>query len=41
MVIIVVTRVAAERGVIFKSTNTIKVAYKTVHVMFNKTRTLT
>jgi len=41
MVIVIATGVAAERGVIFKSANTIEVAYKTSHVVFDKTGTLT
>ncbi|EUC37825.1 hypothetical protein COCCADRAFT_32932 [Bipolaris zeicola 26-R-13] len=41
MVIVVATGVAAERGVIFKSADAIEIAYKTTHVVFDKTRTLT
>ncbi|KAJ0385296.1 hypothetical protein COL922a_006665 [Colletotrichum nupharicola] len=36
-----VTGVAAEKGVIFKSADSIEVAYKTSHVVFDKTGTLT
>ncbi|KAL0932597.1 copper-translocating p-type ATPase [Colletotrichum truncatum] len=41
MVIVIATGVAAERGVIFKSAESIEVAYKTTHVVFDKTGTLT
>lgn len=41
MVIVIASGVAAERGVIFKSAETIEVAYKTSHVVFDKTGTLT
>ncbi|KAF2022389.1 copper-translocating P-t [Aaosphaeria arxii CBS 175.79] len=41
MVVVVATGVAAERGIIFKSSNAIEVAYKTAHVAFDKTGTLT
>jgi Cu2+-exporting ATPase len=41
MVIVIATGVAAERGVIFKSADSIEVAYKTSHVVFDKTGTLT
>jgi Cu2+-exporting ATPase len=41
IVIIIVSGIAAERGVIFKSADSIQVAYKTAHVVFNKTGTLT
>jgi len=41
MVIVIVSGVAAERGIIFKSADAIEVAYKTSHVVFDKTRTLT
>ncbi|KAF2179098.1 copper-translocating P-type ATPase [Zopfia rhizophila CBS 207.26] len=41
MVIVIASGVAAERGVIFKSANSIEVAYKTSHVVFDKTGTLT
>ncbi|KAL8724404.1 MAG: hypothetical protein Q9166_007967 [cf. Caloplaca sp. 2 TL-2023] len=41
MVIVVATGIAAERGVIFKSADAIEIAYKTTHVVFGKTGTLT
>ncbi|KAL4913875.1 E1-E2 ATPase-domain-containing protein [Aspergillus aurantiobrunneus] len=41
MVIVIASGVAAERGVIFKSADSIEVAYKTSHVVFDKTGTLT
>lgn len=41
MVIVVASGVAARRGVIFKSANSIEVAYKTTDVVFDKTGTLT
>ncbi|KAF2877799.1 E1-E2 ATPase-domain-containing protein [Massariosphaeria phaeospora] len=41
MVIVIASGVAAERGVIFKSAESIEVAYKTSHVVFDKTGTLT
>lgn len=41
MVIIVAGRVAAERGVIFKSAHVVEVALKASHVVFDKTGTLT
>ncbi|TDZ35605.1 P-type cation-transporting ATPase [Colletotrichum spinosum] len=41
MVVVVASGVAAERGVIFKSADSIEVAYKTTHVVFDKTGTLT
>ncbi|KAF5520092.1 P-type cation-transporting ATPase [Colletotrichum aenigma] len=41
MVIVIASGVAAEKGVIFKSANSIEVAYKTSHVVFDKTGTLT
>ncbi|KAM7194812.1 copper-translocating P-type ATPase [Rhypophila sp. PSN 637] len=41
MVIVVASGVAAERGVIFKSSNSIETGYKTSHVVFDKTGTLT
>lgn len=41
MVIVIGSGVAAERGVIFKSANSIEMAYKTTHVVFDKTGTLT
>ncbi|KAJ2904700.1 copper-translocating P-type ATPase [Zalerion maritima] len=41
MVIVIASGVAAEMGVIFKSAESIEVAYKTRHVVFDKTGTLT
>ncbi|TQN68812.1 P-type cation-transporting ATPase, partial [Colletotrichum shisoi] len=41
MVIVMASGVAAERGVIFKSADSIEVAYKTSHVVFDKTGTIT
>lgn len=41
MVIVIASGVAAERGVIFKSADSIEVAYKTSHIVFDKTGTLT
>lgn len=41
MVIVIASGVAAERGVIFKTADSIEVAYKTSHVVFDKTGTLT
>ncbi|CAO2649078.1 Nn.00g100270.m01.CDS01 [Neocucurbitaria sp. VM-36] len=41
MVIVVASGIAARRGVIFKSANSIEVAYKTTDVVFDKTGTLT
>ncbi|KAF2681944.1 copper-translocating P-t [Lentithecium fluviatile CBS 122367] len=41
MVIVIASGVAAQRGVIFKSADTIEVAYKTTDVVFDKTGTLT
>ena len=41
MVVVIATGVAAERGVIFKSADSIEVAHKTSHVVFDKTGTLT
>lgn len=41
MVIVIATGVAAERGVIFKSAESIELAYKTSHVVFDKTGTIT
>ena len=40
MVVVIATGVAAERGVIFKSADSIEVAHKTSHVIFDKTGTL-
>ncbi|GAB1317121.1 P-type cation-transporting [Madurella fahalii] len=41
MVIVIATGVAAERGVIFKSAESIELAYKASHVVFDKTGTIT
>ncbi|KAK9238057.1 copper-translocating P-type ATPase [Lipomyces kononenkoae] len=41
MVIVIASVVAAERGVIFKSADSIEVACRTSHVVFDKTGTLT
>ncbi|OHW97735.1 copper-translocating p-type ATPase [Colletotrichum incanum] len=41
MVIVIASGVAAERGVIFKSADSIEVAYKTSQVVFDKTGTIT
>ncbi|KAH9867254.1 hypothetical protein IAQ61_007846 [Plenodomus lingam] len=41
MVIVIASGVAAKRGVVFKSSNSIEVAYKTTDVVFDKTGTLT
>ncbi|KAH6619562.1 E1-E2 ATPase-domain-containing protein [Chaetomium sp. MPI-SDFR-AT-0129] len=41
MVIVIATGVAAERGVIFRSAGSIEVAYKTSHVVLDKTGTIT
>jgi len=41
MVIVIASGVAAERGVIFKSADSIEVAHKAEHVVFDKTGTLT
>ncbi|KAF5722777.1 Cu2+-exporting ATPase [Fusarium mundagurra] len=41
MVIVIMSGVAAERGIIFKSADAIEVAHKTCHVVFDKTGTLT
>ncbi|KAF2636607.1 copper-translocating P-type ATPase [Massarina eburnea CBS 473.64] len=41
MVIVIASGVAAQRGIIFKSANSIEVAYKTTDVVFDKTGTLT
>ncbi|KAK4149377.1 E1-E2 ATPase-domain-containing protein [Chaetomidium leptoderma] len=41
MVIVIASGVAAERGVIFKSAESIEVAYKTSHVVLDKTGTIT
>ncbi|SPQ19238.1 fbfdb627-da7e-413b-b718-9b474872df64 [Thermothielavioides terrestris] len=41
MAIVIASGVAAERGVIFKSAESIEVAYKTSHVVLDKTGTIT
>ena len=41
MVIVIGSGVAAERGIIFKSADSIEMAYKATHVVFEKTGTLT
>lgn len=41
MVIVIATGVAAERGVIFRSAESMEVAYKTSHVVLDKTGTIT
>lgn len=41
MVIVIASGVSAERGVVFKSADSIELAYKTSHVVFDKTGTLT
>lgn len=41
MVIVIAAGIAAERGVVFKSSEAIEVGYKTKHVVFDKTGTLT
>ncbi|KNG87447.1 putative copper-transporting ATPase [Aspergillus nomiae NRRL 13137] len=41
MVIVISSGVAAERGIIFKSADSIELAFKTSHVVFDKTGTLT
>lgn len=41
MVIVLGSGVAAERGVIFKSADSIEMAYKATHIVFDKTGTLT
>lgn len=41
MVIVIGSGVAAERGIIFKSADSIEMAYKATHVVFDKTGTLT
>ncbi|KAF4959629.1 hypothetical protein FGADI_1552 [Fusarium gaditjirri] len=41
MVIVIMSGVAAERGIIFKSADAIEVSHKTSHVVFDKTGTLT
>ncbi|KAI0133464.1 copper-translocating P-type ATPase [Xylariales sp. AK1849] len=41
MVIVIGSGVAAERGVVFKSADSIEAAHKTTHVVFDKTGTLT
>ncbi|KAK1622758.1 copper-translocating P-type ATPase [Colletotrichum phormii] len=41
IVILIASGVAAEKGVVFKSADSIELAYKTSHVVFDKTGTLT
>jgi Cd2+-exporting ATPase len=41
MVIVIGSGVAAERGIIFKSAESIEIAFKATHVVFDKTGTLT
>ncbi|KAJ6790263.1 hypothetical protein PWT90_06579 [Aphanocladium album] len=41
MVVVIASGIAAERGVIFKSASAIETAYKTSHVVLDKTGTLT
>ncbi|KAL7823514.1 heavy metal translocatin [Trichoderma gracile] len=41
MVVVIASGVAAERGVVFKSAESLEVAYKTSHVVFDKTGTIT
>ncbi|EHK18731.1 uncharacterized protein TRIVIDRAFT_44069 [Trichoderma virens Gv29-8] len=41
MVVVIASGVAAERGVVFKSAEGLEVAYKTSHVVFDKTGTIT
>ncbi|KAH0495462.1 hypothetical protein TgHK011_009012 [Trichoderma gracile] len=41
MVVVIASGVAAERGVVFKSAENLEVAYKTSHVVFDKTGTIT
>ncbi|KAL7920986.1 p-type copper atpase [Trichoderma austrokoningii] len=41
MVIVIASGVAAEKGIVFKSADAIEVAYKTSHVVLDKTGTLT
>ncbi|KAI1767738.1 heavy metal translocatin [Hypoxylon sp. FL1150] len=41
MVIVIACGVAAEKGLIFKASETVEVAHKTSHVVFDKTGTLT
>lgn len=41
MVVVIASGIAAERGVIFKSAHAIEIAYKTSHVVLDKTGTLT
>lgn len=41
MVIVISSGAAAERGIIFKSAESIEVAHKTTHVVFDKTGTIT
>lgn len=41
MVIVIASGIAAEKGIIFKSADSIEIAYKASHVVFDKTGTLT
>ncbi|KAL7930089.1 E1-E2 ATPase domain-containing protein [Trichoderma chlorosporum] len=41
MVVVTASGVAAERGVVFKSAESLEVAYRTSHVVFDKTGTIT
>lgn len=41
MVVVIASGIAADHGVIFRSAETIEIAYKTSHVVFDKTGTLT
>ncbi|TFB02364.1 P-type cation-transporting ATPase [Trichoderma ghanense] len=41
MVVVIASGVAAERGVVFKSAESLEVAHKTSHVVFDKTGTIT
>ncbi|KAK1525673.1 copper-translocating P-type ATPase [Colletotrichum costaricense] len=41
MVILIASGAAAEKGIVFKSADSIELAYKTSHVVFDKTGTLT
>ncbi|ETR99098.1 heavy metal translocatin [Trichoderma reesei RUT C-30] len=41
MVVVIASGVAAERGVVFKSAESLEVAYKASHVVFDKTGTIT
>ncbi|KAL4924274.1 cation-transporting P-type ATPase PCA1 [Aspergillus undulatus] len=41
MVVVIVSGIAAERGIIFKTADSIEVAHKASHIVFDKTGTLT